>query len=87
MYDHVRNSEDRVSRDEAHIYVYLLMQNLPGISVKLYVTNHLFMYMSCVNCIINMLRPGLQIRVGYCKLFFLFLNQNICCGYSKELSN
>ena len=21
-----------------------------------------------------------------CNLFFLFLNQNICCGYSKELS-
>ena len=30
--------------------------------------------------------PGLQIRVGTEKLFFLFLNQNICCGYSKELS-
>ena len=33
---------------------------------------------------------GLQIRVYYkmyWKLFFLFLNQNICCGYSKELSD
>ena len=28
----------------------------------------------------------LQIRVRTGKLFFLFLNQNICCGYSKELS-
>ena len=27
---------------------------------------------------------GLQIRVCTRKLFFLFLNQNICCGYSKE---
>ena len=29
---------------------------------------------------------GLQIRVRTGKLFFLLLNQNICCGYSKELS-
>ena len=27
-----------------------------------------------------------QIRVKYWKLFFLFLNQNIGCGYSKEQS-
>ena len=27
---------------------------------------------------------GLQIRVRTRKLFFLFLNQNICCGYSEE---
>ena len=30
---------------------------------------------------------GLQIRVCAGKLFFLFLNQNICCGYSKEPSH
>ena len=30
--------------------------------------------------------PGPQIRERNRKLFFLFLNQNICCGYSKELS-
>ena len=29
---------------------------------------------------------GLQIRVCIGKLFSLFLIQNICCGYSKELS-
>ena len=29
---------------------------------------------------------GPQIRVCNWKLFFLFLNQNICCGYSKEPS-
>ena len=29
---------------------------------------------------------GPQIRVRNLKLFFLFLNQNICCGYSKEPS-
>ena len=27
-----------------------------------------------------------QIRMRNRKLFFLFLNQNICCGYSKEPS-
>ena len=30
--------------------------------------------------------PGLQIRVHNWKLFFLFVNQNVCSGYSKELS-
>ena len=30
--------------------------------------------------------PGLQIRVCDQKLIFLFLNQNICFGYSKEPS-
>ena len=30
--------------------------------------------------------PGLQLRVRNEKLIFLFLNQNICCGYSKEPS-
>ena len=29
---------------------------------------------------------GLQIKVHNWKLFFLFLNQNICCEYSKEPS-
>ena len=29
---------------------------------------------------------GPQIRVLNGKLFFLFLNQNMCCGYSKEPS-
>ena len=28
----------------------------------------------------------LQIRVRIGKLFYLFLIQNICCGYSKEPS-
>ena len=34
--------------------------------------------------------PGLQIKGhivklgAYCNFFFLFLLQNICCGYSKE---
>ena len=31
-------------------------------------------------------KAGLQIRVHTGKLFFLFLNQNLCCGYSKEPS-
>ena len=29
---------------------------------------------------------GLQIRVNNWKLIFLFINQNICCGYLKEPS-
>ena len=32
------------------------------------------------------IKAGLQIRLRNWKLIFLFLNQNICCGYSKELS-
>ena len=32
------------------------------------------------------LHSGPQIRVRNWKLFFLFFNQNICCGYSKEPS-
>ena len=31
-------------------------------------------------------KPGPQIRVPNWKLIFWFLNQNICCGYSKEPS-
>ena len=30
--------------------------------------------------------PGLKLRVRNENLIFLFLNQNICCGYSKEPS-
>ena len=30
---------------------------------------------------------GPQLRVCTKKLIFLFLNQNICCGYSKEPSH
>ena len=30
--------------------------------------------------------PGLKLRVCIEKLIFLFFNQNICCGYSKEPS-
>ena len=29
---------------------------------------------------------GFNLRVCDEKIFFLFLNQNICCGYSKEPS-
>ena len=29
---------------------------------------------------------GIQLRVLHWKLLFLILNQNKCCGYSKELS-
>ena len=29
---------------------------------------------------------GLELRVRHRKTIFLFLNQNICCGYSKEPS-
>ena len=32
------------------------------------------------------LYPGLKLRVRTKKLIFLFLNQNTCCGYSKEPS-
>ena len=34
----------------------------------------------------SVVESGLQIRVCNLKLFFLFLNQNTCCGYSKEPS-
>ena len=33
-----------------------------------------------------LLLSGLQLRVCNKNLIFLFLNQNICCGYSKEPS-
>ena len=39
-----------------------------------------------LNHILLLLLSGLQIRVCIGKLFSLFLIQNICCGYSKELS-
>ena len=48
----------------------------------------LFIGINCI-CKFRYLRltcAGPQIRVHNRKLFFLFLNQNICCGYSKEPS-
>ena len=33
-----------------------------------------------------LLGPGHLLRMRNENLIFLFLNQNICCGYSKELS-
>ena len=36
--------------------------------------------------LLEVIMPGLQRRVRNRKLFFLFLNQNRCCGYSKEPS-
>ena len=30
--------------------------------------------------------PGFQTRMHIQNIIFLFLNQNICCGYSKEPS-
>ena len=33
------------------------------------------------------IQPGLQLRVCNKKLSLLFLNQNICCGYSKGCLN
>ena len=35
---------------------------------------------------VTLIMPGPQMRVRNWKLFFLFLNQNICCGCSKEPS-
>ena len=32
------------------------------------------------------LGPGLKLRVCTRKIIFLFLNQNVCCGYSKVQS-
>ena len=46
-----------------------------------YATFHLGFY-----CLQMYTFTGLQIRVRIGKLFFLFLNQNICCGCSKERS-
>ena len=39
-----------------------------------------------VRIVCKRVTTGLQIRVRVRKLFFLFLSQNICCGYSKEPS-
>ena len=35
---------------------------------------------------LELIQPGLYLRVCTKNYFFLFLKQNICCGYSKELS-
>ena len=37
-----------------------------------------------INLIFSSHEPGLKLRVRNRKIIFLFLNQNICCGYSKE---
>ena len=38
-------------------------------------------YNNCIATYRPLVKSAYQINV-----FFLFLNQNICCGYSKELS-
>ena len=38
-------------------------------------------------CLFKSQMPGIKIHVHNQKLIFLFLNQNICCGYSKEPSH
>ena len=42
-------------------------------------------YFVNIMVVLNM-KPGLLLRVCNENLIFLFLNQNICCGYSKEPS-
>ena len=54
--------------------------------------NYVFLYLTLgpqkkKNTQKNHPHPGPQIRVHNGKLFFLFLNQNICCVYSKEPSH
>ena len=39
-----------------------------------------------VNENLSMFVAGLQLKVRNNFFYFLFLNQNICCGYSKERS-
>ena len=50
---------------------------------------HHFFFICVLSPLFNLwdLPTGLQIRVRTEKLFFLFLNQNICCGYSKNRLN
>ena len=53
------------------------------------VTPGSFFYFSCLSIEQNVkyaLCSKLQLRVCNRKIFFIFLNQNICCGYSKEPS-
>ena len=51
--------------------------------------NHIFLLLLLLLSLLILLLlllSGLQIIVCIEKLFFLFLNQNICFGYSKEPS-
>ena len=47
---------------------------------------HLEKKINSINRLIQYLTSGLELRVCNENLIFLFLNQNICCGYSKEPS-
>ena len=70
--------------EEAHIYMRDKYQNLMSLSI--------LFSLGCVSAhqkkrfhyVMGKLRP--PDKSTYLKIIFLFLNQNICCGYSKEPS-
>ena len=54
---------------------------------KLVNESHSKLIRFCINFFsVYLFISGLQIRVRTGKLIFLFLNQNICCGYSMRRS-
>ena len=66
------------------------------INVKMPTIVGILTFMSRINFVLSLVEPelsfitsgpGFPIRWCYCKATSLFLNQNICYGYSKEPSN
>ena len=63
----------------------ILMTLVSKCMVHIVLSDKTYLSLGLLSPLTYSIKAGLQIRVPNEKLFFLFLNQNVCCGYSKEL--
>ena len=55
-------------------------------NAEIFTVKFVFVIETCYFGLLSVEESGLELRVRNENLIFLFLNQNVCCGYSKEPS-
>ena len=80
--------EQRLEHFEIYLTGYdIMLAPTPPLKLQLHVQTVLTSLLCLLKHLCsNTHHPGLLIRVCNQKSIFLFLNRNICCGYSKERS-